>query len=261
MCVIVIKYRPEAVSKYPAFEQLFSHNPDGVGIAVWDPRTRIWRIAKETDDERARQLYARFIDAQGPAVVHFRLGTTGVKTVLNVHPFYVRTREGSRVWVFHNGVLPGWGNALESDTRELCVFLSRLRPNTRELVQAFRDHFASERFALCLPNAPRIVRVGRWAQRDGLWFSNLSWEYVFTRTHRWVYRDGEWHRIEISEPEPTWHNVGGVITNAPDLDEADLEFGLGTDSQGRTWVLDDKTGIWHCLDRRVNDERDNEDPD
>ena len=68
----------------------------------------------------------------------------------------------------------------------------------------------------------------------------------------------------MSEPktsEPTWHNIGGVITNAPELDEVDLESGLGVDPQGRTWVLDSETGIWHCLDREVSDERDNEHTD
>ena len=199
MCVIIVKQ--SNVREYPEFDILYSSNPDGVGIAIWNGET--WVVEKTIDYYAAKGLWDKFCNAKAPCAAHFRMATHGQISDDNAHPFPIKLRGGRQAWLFHNGVLHGWGlGEVKSDTRELAKFLTALRLSQRQLLALMRSplFYSEGKFAILLPNG-RIVRTGgRWEQWGKLYVSNTYWSLPRYRYY--------WDDV------PSWENVGGKVVPA-----------------------------------------------
>src|SRR5574339_481048 len=102
MCIIIAANSPDKIT--PALiERCWNRNSDGAGFAyVADDRIKV--IKELSNLKLFKKLYSKHskiaIENQSPMLIHFRIGTSGTKTIHNVYPFYVN----EDIVMCHNGV-------------------------------------------------------------------------------------------------------------------------------------------------------------
>ncbi len=115
-------------------------------------------------------------------VLHFRIGTSGKIDLPNCHPFLVTENIG----LVHNGILSCIdGDIKESDTNKFCQLLGgMIGPNEERWDDAAFWQFIGK--AIGTNNKLILLRkggdfkivndkMGTW--KDGVWFSNMNWEW------------------------------------------------------------------------------------
>lgn len=196
MCVIAFKNIGVDNMSQEIFEQCWSTNPDGFGMAVaYGDHVELQKGFMTLDDA---WLAARNIPKECAAVLHFRIGTSGKNDGPTCHPFPIsndpkdlRALRFDRLpyAVVHNGIISSNGEGRLSDTqvwvRDKLSMLYRqelvsLQYHT-ELVQMFLNESAdaySSRFAVLNADGSCIMS-GIWHEHEsGLLFSNNNWKYV-----------------------------------------------------------------------------------
>jgi len=87
------------------------HNPDGAGM-MWHADNRL-HVYKNVKNEKVIEKYYNLRhEFSGTIVLHFRVATHGRVNFANTHP--IRVNENTAL--VHNGVIPGYGNSIYSDT-------------------------------------------------------------------------------------------------------------------------------------------------
>ena len=178
MCVINVTGNGKETDK-ATFTDMFYSNPDGFGM-MWAEQKRI-RVYKTLDLHEAWNKYqevnARVKD-ESPIVLHFRIGTSGVNDLTNVHPFYI----DDNTWFCHNGILSEYTD-YKSDLSDTQRFnqkvLKKLPPNfienesTRKLIDYTigTDKLVFLHLKDGVPNVT-IIGEDRGILQDGMWFSN-----------------------------------------------------------------------------------------
>lgn len=162
-------------------------NPDGGGIAyIKDGRVvvnkgimNVEEFIKSYEDAHIQS------DAGSSMLLHFRIGTSGLKSQNNTHPFAIKPQKGPHGAMIHNGVMfkpaGAWTGPADdafSDTRVFCnannniLALEAVQNNKAALLTAIGNH--NKLVFLYDDNTHVIVneQAGFW--HDGMWFSNRT---------------------------------------------------------------------------------------
>lgn len=125
MCIIAVK--PLNVDDFTTdiLKYCWEKNDDGAGFAYWNDEKQVWAVEKGflTFKKFIKAYQAHNFGKEDVSIVHFRIGTSGLKDKGNTHPFqicddYEKMREKkfeSTAIAFHNGVV-GKGEGNYSDT-------------------------------------------------------------------------------------------------------------------------------------------------
>ncbi len=167
-------------------ESMHEDNPDGGGVA-WYENGRI-QFARGLD---ARQIFAmqESGEIKLPYLLHFRWATHGQSVPQLTHPFPIGPRalfgelrgECDRVLI-HNGTWGGFEKAIPNEPMEFPEELLAYQSDTA-IAAWLADH--DESILALVPWATAVAFVsngemdvttrGRWYDKDGNWYSNLTW--------------------------------------------------------------------------------------
>lgn len=193
MCVAIV-----AESKLPDHKTLIKcedANPDGGGIAWLDEESHLVRWKKGLSATEINDLIEAK-DIRPPCFIHFRIATAGGKDQSLCHPFPVTRRvstelEGTAARVLmHNGHWDGWSTRLLfgviskesgkmpagkwSDTRAMAYLVGRYGDQMMDLIPAANK-------IATLDKTGKVVTSGFFTERDGIKYSNMSWDYRSVR--------------------------------------------------------------------------------
>tara|TARA_R110000823_G_scaffold259922_2_gene380926 strand:- start:136 stop:1224 length:1089 start_codon:yes stop_codon:yes gene_type:complete len=230
MCVIIVR-EPGIIIPESMIESACVVNPDGYGATVINPGEEpdnFRRFSKKgnSPDEVNRILRD---NPDKKIFLHLRFNTKGTNNLANCHPFRLTTKkaDGLDTYLMHNGTLSGFGNSVESDTRDFSINFAR--PILKSMIKGHRDKLqfisskATRKFMDKFANWWFVVydSQGNWYKKgtqtsdgnhDGWWSSNT---YSFNRAHR--------------EPEPdvipssrVYHQYFSYLPPAPAIEHSSV---------------------------------------
>lgn len=179
MCLLIAKPAGTTIPE-DAMRSGYDANDHGAGFAVAEDGKVLIRKGFFNFDKFLKAYLEVSKDQTLPALVHFRIGTSGHNDEDNCHPFVV-----GNMAMAHNGVFPAFSfSGTESDTNRLSIYLNALETTSPGIVLTppmlgMLDDICDERnkLAFLTPSGKiQIVadRLGYWD--DGIWYSNLSYK-------------------------------------------------------------------------------------
>lgn len=144
MCLIIRKPYGATVPQW-ILNEAAQDNPHGTGTLVITSKRVTARKALDVKSERKVLAHANRSSVE--SWFHFRLATSGSKDHLNCHPVTVPltgrdARDGYRIWIMHNGIFSGLGDAKRSDTCQFAEMVGHIiGSNPRRL---FKDAMIRE---------------------------------------------------------------------------------------------------------------------
>lgn len=188
MCLIVIHRANDRLSAQET-TNAFDHNGDGIGVAaVFPDRVEVCKMIP-VNSAQANAFYTNVSQEMQDAgaswlVWHWRFTTHGTVSLDNTHPFQV---PDSQAVIAHNGVMPQYGDAVRSDTRE---WVEDVLAGMTDCGPVQDTDLCGSRIAVCWPGKP-VQIFGDWKEhRDDVWVSN---EYSLRPTwHSWRGDDDSW---------------------------------------------------------------------
>lgn len=182
MCIAIYKPAGKSVSRDTLFA-CFQNNSDGAGFAYINTdimgKSKIV-IKKSMTFEDFYKKYKRAIGiaTESPFLIHFRIGTHGVKSTHNVHPFMI----DKDTCFMHNGIIHKvTRDAVDSDTRmfnkEVLSKLPKGWMHNEAISILLKDYLSSNKvITLGVDGHVAIYgeNLGFWV--DGVWYSNKSYE-------------------------------------------------------------------------------------
>ena len=212
MCIIGLKPLNENDFEEKVLEYCWEKNSDGAGYAIF--KDGFWVVRK------GFMKYKKFIEAYKnenvnknmTSIVHFRIGTAGLKDAGNTHPFpitdnkdYMRETEFTHANIaFHNGVV-GSGVGIYSDTMEyIADYLFPLLPLWED--NRVSDKIAevvltkgSSRWVVCV--GASYWKYGTWYDYKGCHFSNSNYKPYETAYTYYPAKTQYWNRYDdCSDP-------------------------------------------------------------
>lgn len=201
MCIIA--YAKSGVQiKERVIKTMFAANPDGAGI-MWKPKeggsVQIHKGFMNVAD--LLKAWAE-IPVESDKAIHCRIATSGKISAACCHPFPVRpktsmmTKASDKCYMalMHNGVIhqctPTKG--MKANYSDSMLFAAKYlyplqKQIDKECVQDLLEDFSNSRLLIMRENGDTI-KLGRWIESDGVYYSNDSFEDV-----GWGYY-GKWHK-------------------------------------------------------------------
>lgn len=201
MCIIIAAQEPELIEE-SILDTCWDNNPDGAGLAYVKNNKII--VAKElSSKDKFLRLFAKHAKEatkeQSPMMIHFRIGTSGSRTIKNVHPFWV----SKNTVMCHNGVLHKIKPQEDrSDTNTFAFFvLRKLRDRVMDPVAQFfiEDYIGEKNKLAFLSTSKKLLITNRKAGVEvpelKAWFSNRSHESkkkcsLLRNTNHWTKQHG-----------------------------------------------------------------------
>lgn len=173
MCIAILNKRSQLSAA--TINTAWNNNPEGGGL-IWVEKGRLQTFKTYDAGEFLKTYQTARKRTKQPMVLHFRIATSGARTLDNLHPFTVNTA----LAFVHNGIICGLGNETHSDTAELNHMLRKLPANflqcetTRELLRGYIG--ASKLVFLDESGRYTIINesAGKW--QGDTWYSNDSHE-------------------------------------------------------------------------------------
>ena len=182
MCLVILQPHGQSVPE-DILDKATRLNDDGYGLGHWEGGVVVAEKTLNADKFKARvkELSGRL------AVFHFRIGTSGNKTLDNAHPFGFYPEgdeEASPMWLFHNGILSGLGGLVQTwkcDTWHLARYMETIRDPQAQLTDDVHlrvfGQLVGPHNKLIVAGKDEFVAIvneksGVW--RDGLWYSNAN---------------------------------------------------------------------------------------
>lgn len=198
MCVAI--YKPAGV-KTPSLKTLkkcWDSNPDGAGFSMRiDDKKYTSHIKKGFMKWAAfKKAFeaANLADFEPELFIHFRIATHGGVSAGNTHPFPISANVSllqcpnviSNYTLMHNGILPITpDNVKISDTMAFCARLASgniyLQPEAA--FNLLEGLLGTNKLAIMAPE--KVYLYGQWEELDGVYFSNLNWDY--TPSEKWAW--------------------------------------------------------------------------
>jgi glutamine amidotransferase len=179
MCIIAALMPGLKLDK-ETFDRCWDKNPDGFGIAyIFNEELRVRKTMYKKDAWSIYHNVCR-IAPESSMILHFRIGTHGVKDISNCHPFYV-----NKELVFaHNGMIndvPACPTKELSDTQMFNnLVLKHLPPDFYKwehyqmLIEKYIGH--SKLVFLDVNNELYFSNESKGEWFDGVWFSNNGYK-------------------------------------------------------------------------------------
>jgi predicted glutamine amidotransferase len=216
--------------KYPDLELLESgadNNPDGHGFAIVTDDRQSIIVGRGLNDEDVLAEFAalRSRNMNGPALFHSRIGTAGLRTTNNCHPFYVGA--DTRTVLAHNGILPGDAQPAKEDYRSDTRLLAEVLLPKGKLGKLISRR-GRKRLAAWMGAANKIVVLtvnpayrnnafilnasqGDWV--GGIWYSNPSYKANYYRSgwsqdwkdYDWDSQAYDWEKVTNADGTSTWY--------------------------------------------------------
>lgn len=193
MCVAIYKPANIPTPDLKTLKECWEANPDGSGFAMYkNGSIEIHKgFMRWKDFEKAFKKYG-LSSFYGPLLLHFRIATHGNICKGNTHPFPISNSksdlQNTNLTCFksdcliHNGVLPITpSDKAISDSMELCKRLSRFDSVTQAM--DLLDEFLGSNKIAIMEHSGTVRLFGDWIDVDGVWFSNLIWQY-FDETNK-----------------------------------------------------------------------------
>ncbi len=179
MCIIACTPAGLKLDK-GTFDRCWDKNPDGFGMAyLWNGTIR---IKKTMDKKEAWQIYRGVCQHSMDSwkILHWRIGTHGVKDINNCHPFMVH----DNLVFAHNGIInaaPQCPDGVKSDTQMFNDLILKFLPldfykysHYKILLEEFIGH--SKLTFLDTENKLYIFNQEKGEWHDGVWFSNSGYK-------------------------------------------------------------------------------------
>ena len=183
MCIIACTPAGLKLDK-ATFDRCWNKNPDGFGMAyLWEGKIR---VKKTMDKAHAWSMYNGVcgVSMDSWKILHFRIGTHGVKDITNCHPFIVH----DDLVFAHNGIIrhvPDCPNKVVSDTQMFNSLILQHLPKDfykwehyRMLIEEYIGY--SKLTFLDTDNNMYIYNESKGEWYDGVWFSNSGYKKVKT---------------------------------------------------------------------------------
>lgn len=179
MCLALIQKQGASKLDAKLLNNAFDNNDDGCGIAyIAKKRVKIHKIMNKSDLVGTYNRIHKNHSKSSHIMIHFRIGTHGVKSKYNVHPFFVNQN-----MVFcHNGIINKVANCKKrSDTRVFNDDVLKHLPNkfihNQSIIKMMSEFIGhSKLIFLNSNNEFKIVNesLGHWVNKT--WFSNSSYK-------------------------------------------------------------------------------------
>jgi gamma-glutamylaminecyclotransferase len=163
MCLIIHKPKGKRVPTN-ILDKAMQVNPDGLGIINVSNYTRPY---KSLDYAGAHDL----INIDDELIIHFRYATKGKVSLQNIHPFRIPQ---TCSWIFSNGTIDGFGNDEHSDIAEFAEVLGDITPNAEFDTWRKLCELTDNRFVIFDFDSNNLVRIGKWHERDGVYYSKAN---------------------------------------------------------------------------------------
>lgn len=203
MCLIMYSKNKNNIKK-DWFKNSMESNQDGVGFMYpKDGRLVIKKAIKNELDEFNKVM--KEIDKKTPIAIHQRYGTSGIKTVLNVHPFQILNKdEGDSIdlAVMHNGILSIENVKDYSDTVTFVEYVLKpmlKKDNTllkSESFQLLLDMAIGNDKLLFMDNNGEVTIIGenRGEWKNNVWLSSPHYIEKYCGFTNLTYKDDWWSR-------------------------------------------------------------------
>ena len=179
MCIAILNQSVKTLTK-ESLKNSWDNNSDGAGLLYVD-QNKTLQMFKELKNfdvfyNKYKDLREEFPHSK--FLLHFRIGTQGLKNDSNCHPFLVNPKLG----FIHNGVISAMPfDSKHSDTFILNKMLSMLKIGSEAnpvfpiLMKSFAGH--SNKFVFLNNNNKAVIineQLGHWFEGD--WYSNSSYK-------------------------------------------------------------------------------------
>ena len=181
MCVAI--YKPKnATVEFDKLQLCSETNPDGMGFAVRVKNKLL--VHRQLDDFSSFfKLVNQYQNNQ--MIIHFRIGTHGVVSRQNCHPFVMNSKSIAFV---HNGILSKYAPKLSSKVSDTVMFRkTMLEPLVRKYPEAvFRDKKIIRLLGEAIGSGNKLVLLDHKGNHSiinedeettikGVWYSNENW--------------------------------------------------------------------------------------
>lgn len=185
MCVIIQKPADTKISK-ELFQAAWTANPHGAGLAIFGESKVI--VVKTLKLAKAWKAYQRYADQE--MLLHFRIKTSGLTDIDNVHPFKVSDYE----IVAHNGVLHKYDLSKTACDSKILARVLGLHSTLEERIDLLKDLAKSfNKFALMGfdPGTRQYYchLIGDFQEHEGLKCSNLYFLPTHNRPNQYIFDD------------------------------------------------------------------------
>lgn len=195
MCIII--YSKGALIPEEHLENSEISNPHGIGL-MWK-ENGVVKIEKGID---LSYLIDKLKKLKGVEhAVHFRLATHGEISAEMCHPFVVssnikellKTKTETDIALMHNGTIPGFGAETHlSDTAEfVATVVAKYRRDLLHKTSGVNAllkilDLTRDKFLIFTPKTTLVSGKG-WIERNGILYSNSSFEYNFKKFYKTRY--------------------------------------------------------------------------
>ena len=176
MCIAIYDPSNKPMTE-ETWNRCFTANPDGNGIAWYDPVKHLVNIEKSMTND----LYKRYVELvqKYKVMVHFRIATHGSTNLANCHPFYLANGDA----MIHNGIITGYGDTKldRSDTRDFIKTIIDCLPKgwytNRAICSLIEGNIGYSKMVLMTQTGKvRIINEDKGTWDDGRWYSNDSYK-------------------------------------------------------------------------------------
>jgi len=183
MCIAILNTKQANKLSSTTVYNSWENNNMGGGL-LWNKQGKLHHFKTYDYDE----FYNKYEDIRKDkkvenVVLHFRIATSGVDGIHNLHPFIVNDDLG----FVHNGVIGGLGNKEFSDTHEFNEILKGFSHdfvNCQTTKSFIEEYISYSKLIFLRSNGEYDIfneHLGHWS--DGNWYSNDSYKAV----NSWVY--------------------------------------------------------------------------
>ena len=185
MCIAILNQSSKTLTK-ESLKNCWDNNSDGAGLLYVDDNKTLQMFKELKNFEVFYDKYAalRSEFPKSKFLLHFRIGTQGLKNDSNCHPFLVNPKLG----FIHNGMISAMPyDQKHSDTFILNKMLSLLKVGSENsavfpiLMKAFAGQ--SNKFVFLNNRNQAVIineNLGHWFEDD--WYSNSSYK-TYTPSH------------------------------------------------------------------------------
>jgi predicted glutamine amidotransferase len=180
MCIAILN--KTSLLPIETIKHSFNNNPDGAGLCAIIGGKIV--IHKELNSKNYKSFYAKYVElrtkTQLPVLLHFRIGTSGIKDERNIHPFLIN----SKLALIHNGMISY--NVINKDFSDTWHFTQLLKSlknparllNSKSLEYQMLSAFTKgSKIALLHVSGEFSIlneTAGKW--HDDTWYSNETYK-------------------------------------------------------------------------------------